>query len=133
MVLKAMWHAARGLQLQEHSLGRSIVALVLRQAGAVQLLGNGLFRSAPSLCSSLFPHSCTWPVQRRSSQRLALAQDGDAESLVAASAAKGGSWMDTILNLIPGRRAAASAEPSEEAIKRTHDNLRSPLLPSAVC
>ena len=32
--------------------------------------------------------------------------------------------MDTILNLIPGRRAAASAEPSEEAIRRTHDNLR---------
>ena len=34
--------------------------------------------------------------------------------------------MDTILNLIPGRRAAASAEPSEEAIRRTHDNLRCP-------
>lgn len=32
--------------------------------------------------------------------------------------------MDTILNLIPGRRAAASNEPSEEAIRRTHDNLR---------
>ena len=45
---------------------------------------------------------------------------------MAASAAKGGGWMDTILNLIPGRRAAASAEPSEEAIKRTHDNLRCP-------
>lgn len=43
---------------------------------------------------------------------------------MAASAAKGGGWMDTILNLIPGRRAAASSEPSEEAIKRTHDNLR---------
>lgn len=54
----------------------------------------------------------------------ALWQDGDAESLVAAGASKGGSWMDTILNLIPGRRAAASSEPSEEAIKRTHDTLR---------
>lgn len=43
---------------------------------------------------------------------------------MAASASKGGSWMDTILNLIPGRRAAASSEPSEEAIKRTHDTLR---------
>lgn len=53
-----------------------------------------------------------------------LQQDGEAESLIAASAAKGGTWMDTILNLIPGRRAAASSEPSEEAIKRTHDNLR---------
>ena len=37
-------------QLQEHSLGRSIVALVLRQAIAVSsFLGNGLLRSAPSL------------------------------------------------------------------------------------
>lgn len=55
-----------------------------------------------------------------------MAQDVDAEGMVAAAAAKGGAgWMDTILNLIPGRRAAASAEPSEEAIRRTHDNLRS--------
>lgn len=45
--------------------------------------------------------------------------------LMAATAAKGGGWMDTILNLIPGRRAAASNEPSEEAIRRTHENLRS--------
>ena len=48
---------------------------------------------------------------------------------MAASASKGGSWMDTILNLIPGRRAAASSEPSEDAIKRTHDNLRCLTLP----
>ena len=48
---------------------------------------------------------------------------------MAASASKGGSWMDTILNLIPGRRAAASNEPSEDAIKRTHDNLRCLTLP----
>lgn len=52
------------------------------------------------------------------------AQDADAEGLVATNTAKGGGWMDTILNLIPGRRAAASNEPSEEAIRRTHDNLR---------
>ncbi len=69
----------------------------------------------------------------------AVRQDGDAESLVAAGASKGGSWMDTILNLIPGRRAAASSEPSEEAIKRTHDTLRFLLSPrcrphdSSVC
>ncbi len=48
----------------------------------------------------------------------------DSEGLVAAAQAKGGGWMDTILNLIPGRRAAASNEPSEEAIRRTHDSLR---------
>ncbi|CAL8462959.1 g2493 [Coccomyxa elongata] len=51
-------------------------------------------------------------------------KDADAEGLVATNTAKGGGWMDTILNLIPGRRAAASNEPSEEAIRRTHDNLR---------
>ena len=34
---------------------------------------------------------------------------------MAAAQGKGGGWMDTILNLIPGRRAAASNEPSEEA------------------
>ena len=68
------------------------------------------------------PHCCQqWGG---ADQGVALWQDGDAESLVAASASKGGSWMDTILNLIPGRRAAASSEPSEEAIKRTHDTLR---------
>ena len=33
-------------------------------------------------------------------------------------------WMDSILSLIPGRKQAASNEPSEEAIKRTHDYLR---------
>lgn len=35
-----------------------------------------------------------------------------------------GSWMDTILNLIPGRKQQSANEPSEEAIKRTHDFLR---------
>ena len=33
-------------------------------------------------------------------------------------------WMDSILSLIPGRKQAASSEPSDEAIKRTHDYLR---------
>lgn len=56
--------------------------------------------------------------------RICCAQDADAEGLVATNTAKGGGWMDTILNLIPGRRAAASNEPSEEAIRRTHENLR---------
>lgn len=36
--------------------------------------------------------------------------------------------MDTILNLIPGRKQHASDEPNEEAIKRTHDYLRCSLL-----
>jgi brefeldin A-inhibited guanine nucleotide-exchange protein len=48
-----------------------------------------------------------------------------ADGPTAAAAAKGGGgWMDTILNLIPGRRAAASNEPSEEAVRRLHDTLR---------
>ena len=34
------------------------------------------------------------------------------------------SWMDSILSLIPGRKQAASNEPSDEAVKRTHDYLR---------
>ena len=33
--------------------------------------------------------------------------------------------MDTILNLIPGRKQLSADEPNEEAIKRTHDFLRS--------
>ena len=33
-------------------------------------------------------------------------------------------WMDTFMNLIPGRKQAASAAPSDEAIKRTHEFLR---------
>ena len=45
--------------------------------------------------------------------------------MAAAAAAKGGGgWMDTILNLIPGRRAAATNEPSEEAVRRLHETLR---------
>jgi brefeldin A-inhibited guanine nucleotide-exchange protein len=51
-------------------------------------------------------------------------QDADAEGMMTTTQTKGGGWMDTILNLIPGRRAAASNEPSEEAIRRTHENLR---------
>ena len=54
------------------------------------------------------------------------AQDTGADGLVAAAglAKGGGGWMDTILNLIPGRRAAASSEPSEEAVRRLHETLR---------
>lgn len=40
-----------------------------------------------------------------------------------ASKAAGG-WMDTIVNLIPGRKQAASAAPSDDTIKRTHEYLR---------
>jgi len=39
-----------------------------------------------------------------------------------------GGWMDTILNLIPGRKQQSADEPSEEAIKRTHEFLRCDLL-----
>ena len=53
-------------------------------------------------------------------------QDTGADGTMAAAAAAkgGGGWMDTILNLIPGRRAAASNEPSEEAVRRLHETLR---------
>lgn len=55
-----------------------------------------------------------------------VVKDGEMEGVMAAAQAKGagGGWMDTILNLIPGRKQQALAEPSEEAIKRTHDYLR---------
>lgn len=47
------------------------------------------------------------------------------DSLTAKEAqAKQLGWMDSILSLIPGRKQAASSEPSDEAIKRTHDYLR---------
>ncbi|DBA82002.1 TPA: hypothetical protein ACH3X1_007704 [Trebouxia sp. C0004] len=42
----------------------------------------------------------------------------------AAQAGQGGGWMDTILNLIPGRKQKITDEPNEDAIKRTHDYLR---------
>ena len=41
-----------------------------------------------------------------------------------------GGWMDTIVNLIPGRKQAASAAPSDEAIKRTHEYLRCTIEPA---
>lgn len=57
----------------------------------------------------------------------------DPASIAASRAAQtagqgGGGWMDTILNLIPGRKQKATDEPNEDAIKRTHDYLRSGLV-----
>ena len=54
-------------------------------------------------------------------------QDSAMESLMAQQNKAAAGWMDTFLNLIPGRKQAASAEPSEESIKRTHDYLRQAL------
>ena len=48
-----------------------------------------------------------------------------AASRAAQTAGPGGGWMDTILNLIPGRKQKITDEPNEDAIKRTHDYLRS--------
>ncbi|KAL0026445.1 hypothetical protein WJX79_010345 [Trebouxia sp. C0005] len=42
----------------------------------------------------------------------------------AAQPGQGGGWMDTVLNLIPGRKQKITDEPDEDAIKRTHDYLR---------
>lgn len=33
-------------------------------------------------------------------------------------------WLDTVMNLIPGRKQQASMEPSDDAVRRTHDFLR---------
>ena len=50
------------------------------------------------------------------------------EGMLAAQASKNAAqqvgWMDTIMNLIPGRKQAASSGPSEDAIQATHDHLR---------
>ena len=56
-----------------------------------------------------------------------LCQDNPMEAISAKEQAlKQVSWMDSILSLIPGRKQAACNEPSDEAIKRTHDYLRWP-------
>lgn len=48
--------------------------------------------------------------------------------------AKAVTWMDSILSLIPGRKQAYSNEPSDEAIRRTHDYLRCEPTPmSTIC
>lgn len=58
-------------------------------------------------------------------------QDVDAEGRVAGvvqqQQQQAAGLMDTLLSLIPGRKAAVSSEPSDDSIKRTHDFLRSAL------
>lgn len=41
-----------------------------------------------------------------------------------ANAAASSGWLDTVMALIPGRQRAAAAEPTEAAIRRTHEFLR---------
>jgi len=41
-----------------------------------------------------------------------------------APGAESGGWLDTMIALIPGRQRAAAAEPTEAAIRRTHEFLR---------
>ena len=53
-----------------------------------------------------------------------MALSGADAAKAAAAAAAGVGWLDTIMNLIPGRAKAASAEPNDEAIRRTHEHLR---------
>ena len=66
----------------------------------------------------------------------ARSQDPAVEGMLAAQASKAagqqGGWMDTIMNLIPGRKQAASATPSEDAIQATHEHLRCPRQPYLV-
>ena len=51
-------------------------------------------------------------------------QDSALDMLQSQQNKAAGGWMETILNLIPGRKQQAANEPSEEAIKRTHEFLR---------
>ena len=54
-----------------------------------------------------------------------VSQDNPTDILTAKEQqAKAASWMDSILSLIPGRKQTHSNEPSDEAIRRTHDYLR---------
>lgn len=54
----------------------------------------------------------------------ACRQDSALDILQSQQNKAAGGWMDTILNLIPGRKQQSANEPSEEAIKRTHEFLR---------
>lgn len=60
-------------------------------------------------------------------------QDSALDMLQSQQAKAAGGWMDTILNLIPGRKQQSADEPNEEAIKRTHEYLRYPHSAQAVC
>ena len=56
---------------------------------------------------------------------VAVQDESAVDGMLAAQAKQAaGGWMDTIVNLIPGRKQAASAAPSDDAIKRTHEYLR---------
>ncbi len=48
----------------------------------------------------------------------------ESEAIPAVGQAAAVGWLDTFMNLIPGRKQQSSNEPSEEAIKRTQDYLR---------
>lgn len=80
-------------------------------------------------CYCTLPHTTayycillhTWGLQEPGSDPASIAASR------AAQTGQGGGWMDTILNLIPGRKQKATDEPNEDAIKRTHDYLRSGL------
>lgn len=70
-------------------------------------------------CAALGSCNALFPVhQDPGSDPTALAANR------AAQPGQGGGWMDTVLNLIPGRKQKITDEPDEDAIKRTHDYLR---------
>ena len=60
----------------------------------------------------------------RDGEAFCAMQDSALDMLHSQQNKAAGGWMDTILNLIPGRKQQAANEPSEEAIKRTHEFLR---------
>ena len=53
-----------------------------------------------------------------------LAGSAGAAADTAKQQASAAGWLDTIMAMLPGKQRAAAAEPTEEAIRRTHDALR---------
>ena len=80
-----------------------------------------LLRAAGQLSRQKQPVACGRPLSSKGEM-----QD-ETEGMLAAQsskAAQAGGWMDTIMNLVPGRKQAAAAGPSEDAIQSMHENLR---------
>jgi brefeldin A-inhibited guanine nucleotide-exchange protein len=51
-------------------------------------------------------------------------EDRIGQSAAASQQQASSGWLDTIMNLIPGRQKLAADEPNEESIRRTHAHLR---------
>ena len=94
------------------------------------LIAGGLHVLLPPTAIHIHTVICAQVISWSCVVHMVMQEPGsDPASMAASRAAQtagqgGGGWMDTILNLIPGRKQKATDEPSEDAIKRTHDYLR---------